>query len=289
MKTPSGDLFHLVKSLNMNEKRYFKVYIHRYTKERAHNCVMLFDSLDKQKEFDENPIREKLSLQPGELGQLKIFLHQNIIKSLVAFNSKTASVSAQIRELSDEIEILFNKSLYRQCLKKLEKAKALAYTYEKYALLFEIMKWDRKLAAAGFVKTKMRQSFSMIYEEEKNILKKLLNVHEYGELADRLGSYWVTDDDVRNTKKMREMKEIMKNPLLRNEKMALTTSAKLSYHYALGMNAMTNEDGAESYKHLNNIVKYLEQFPWRIEENPSGYISDLHNFMITCFQLKKKG
>ncbi len=54
---PSNDLFRLIKSLNKNEKGYFKKFVQLHSLGKNADYLLLFDEIDKQPdEYDEAKI-----------------------------------------------------------------------------------------------------------------------------------------------------------------------------------------------------------------------------------------
>ncbi|MBC7863814.1 MAG: hypothetical protein IAF38_12640, partial [Bacteroidia bacterium] len=58
MKTPSDELFRLIKSLGAQEKRFFKLSVS--DNKEKNNYTLLFDSIDKQDAYNENELRKKI-------------------------------------------------------------------------------------------------------------------------------------------------------------------------------------------------------------------------------------
>lgn len=52
-------LFNLIKSLNKQEKRYFKLYVAGGAKQKKNNNLILFNIIDKQLRHNEEEIKKK--------------------------------------------------------------------------------------------------------------------------------------------------------------------------------------------------------------------------------------
>jgi len=125
-KENSEALFRLIKSLKKSEKRYFKIFASREGNGEDKKFIRLFDLIDKQDEFDEAKILSKdLSIRPEQFSNLKAHLYKRILQSIRLYNSNTVK-DIEIHELIDYAQILFNRSLYDQCVKVLQRAKKLA-------------------------------------------------------------------------------------------------------------------------------------------------------------------
>ncbi|HEU4607486.1 MAG TPA: hypothetical protein VFS31_05210, partial [Chitinophagaceae bacterium] len=124
MPNRSADtLFQLVKSLEKSEKRNFKLYVKRHSSAADLKVVQLFDALDKMSEYDENELlRKNKSIRKQQLSNLKAHLYRQILSSLRLLKDEH-NVDMQLREQMDYARILYNKGLYLQSLRMLERMK----------------------------------------------------------------------------------------------------------------------------------------------------------------------
>ena len=144
----TDDLFQLIKSLDQSEKRYFKVFATMHIKGSDDNkYVKLFDAIDNQDEYSESEIRKQFANEKflNQLHVAKNYLYNTILKSLRLYYSEKSKLNELMDTLRD-VQILYDKSLFRQCIKHLEKAKKIAYAYEKYAQILAILDWEKTLA-----------------------------------------------------------------------------------------------------------------------------------------------
>ena len=141
----TDSLFQLVHSLEKAEKRNFKLYIKRNSANENLKIVELFDALDKLHEYDENLLLKKLSsIQKPQLANIKVHLYKQLLASLRLLKS-TDSIDMQLNEQLDYARILYNKGLYIQSLKILEKLKETAKEHNKYNFLTQVISWEKKI------------------------------------------------------------------------------------------------------------------------------------------------
>ena len=132
-RTISEDVFHLIKSLTKPEKRYFKMYASTGNVKSNTIYVRLFDAIEQQKLYDEQKLLKKIpDLKPSYLSDTKNNLGELILESLQWYNSNK-NVNARLRSLISNIEVLFTKGLFKQCIKQIKKAKELIYQAVKLA------------------------------------------------------------------------------------------------------------------------------------------------------------
>src|SRR5690606_33276142 len=115
------NLFKLIKSLNKPEKRYFKVFSSRISGNEKSNYAILFDAIDKQKEYDEAAILKRFKKEAfiKSFSITKSRLYDAILRSLDAYHGNS-STEAQLKKLLHCVEILYKKALYQQSAKLLQ-------------------------------------------------------------------------------------------------------------------------------------------------------------------------
>ena len=121
----SDNLFHLIKTLSKAEKRYFKLYVFRTKTAEDSKFIKLFDFIDKSSNFDEKKIIAKIpEVKASQLSNIKAHLYKQILHSLRNQNIEN-DPEIILREHLDYAVLLYNRCLYKQSLKLLEKAKKL--------------------------------------------------------------------------------------------------------------------------------------------------------------------
>ncbi len=127
MKRRSSDfVFQLIQAMTKSEKRQFKLYSGRLEANNTAKFVLLFDVLDKQREYDERQIIHHVGVKKQQLSNLKAHLYKQILISL-RLNPAHQDTTQHLHEQLDYARILYSKGLYRQSLKILEKSKAISY------------------------------------------------------------------------------------------------------------------------------------------------------------------
>src|SRR5258705_9548804 len=123
----TDSLFQLIHSLKKSEKRNFKLYIKRSSAREDLKIIRLFDAFDKLKEYDEQLLLKKLrGITKSQLANLKSHLYKEVLASLRLIKTSD-SIDLQLHEQLDYARILYNRGLYLQSLKILEKVKELAH------------------------------------------------------------------------------------------------------------------------------------------------------------------
>ena len=228
--TPTSDLFLLIRSMSKSEKRHFKLsaLLHGRTEK---NYIRLFDAIAAQTAYDEAAIRKIFSGETfiKKLDVTKIYLYKLVLQSIRSFQS-SGMTEARLKNLLIEVEILFDRSLFSQALKILEKARELALKHEKHGQLIEISGWKKRIMRASLQLKNLRSSIHDIFRDEMDQIEKLKNAVEYDYLEYKMHVLKRRELHPRTKKALAEYKAIIKHPLLENERTALTHKAKLNYY-----------------------------------------------------------
>ena len=140
--TQKDALFILVKSLSKSEKRQFKLYVGRLGVNADAKFLALFNLLDKMRTYREESILESGIVKKSQLSNLKAHLYKQILISL-RLNPGNQNVRVQIREQLDFATILYQKGLYKQSLKILDKVKGIAIANEEKNIAYEIVELEK--------------------------------------------------------------------------------------------------------------------------------------------------
>jgi sulfur relay (sulfurtransferase) DsrF/TusC family protein len=138
-------LFQLVQSLERSEKRNFKLYMTRNSASGDLKVVQLFDALEKMKQYDEEQLLVKNpSIQKQQLSNLKAHLYREILSSLRLLNQEE-NIDLQLHEQLDFARLLYNKGLYLQSLKILDRVKDMARANNQTTYILQVLFLEKKI------------------------------------------------------------------------------------------------------------------------------------------------
>lgn len=249
-----NNLFDLIKALSATEKRYFKASLGDQSP-RAY--LRLFDVIDKMDSYDEKEIRRRFSNEKfiNQLHVMKIYLHDNIMKSLRNYHA-SATTYLKLKDILRNVEIFFNKELFNHCQLEIDKAEKLAQKMEDDVALLEILNWKRKLSQS---QSPGVSSLISIVEQQASALNRL-NYHS--ELWKELVKPTTTASDT-----------------IRDYTKATTLSAKVLSCHIRYREAIRLNKSIEAKTSLTELVSELEKHPDRIQDEPSIYFSTLNNLI----------
>ncbi|MDN5200701.1 hypothetical protein QQ008_05000 [Fulvivirgaceae bacterium BMA10] len=275
----SEPLFQLIKSLTKAEKRYFKLLVTRNKSAEDAKFLKLFDLIDKQQEYDEAKILKKeSSLKPGQMSNLKAHLYKQILQSLRSHNT-SGDISIHIREQIDQATVLYNKCLYKQSFKILEKAKQLAEKNERPLLLLEIIEFEKRLVTK-LIEPGMESRVTSIMKESERIQDKLRSLNNFSNLSLKLYSFYMNIGFIRDHKDFEivnsffysTMPNFQEDQLSFDEKTYLFSSL-VGYYFFI-------QDDERAYEYAKKWVGMFDDNPDLISSKLEMYIRALNNLLM---------
>jgi hypothetical protein len=274
----NSNAFTIIKSLTMSEKRYFKIFSERHTIGEQNKYVVLFNVLDKIEIEHDVEIKNQLSkknINSDFLSADKNYLYSLVLKSLNDFHgSKTFNL--QIKESLISIEILFHKGLYKECLSLIYKAEILAEECENFSLMIDLLMWKKKCSGYSL-------GLKKAAEVNLSIDKYLVLLNNFKRITDLYyQSNLLQSANENNTKSsvLNELKNILKQPELTNEKNALSFSAKIFYYLIYANYYSVIKDQSKELDCLQKLTNILNASKTYAVENPLDYIS-IYNRLLS--------
>lgn len=287
-KKTSEHLHALVHSLTPHEKRYFKIYATRHVIEKNNVHIQVFDAVDEQKTYDEQTILDRFKGEKfvKRFAVTKSRLYELILKSLHAYHA-SSSVDAELKKMLHMAEILYKKTLYRQCDKLLKKAKKLALQNDKHTTLLEIRLWEKRILEKDNYSGQDDQAINDILEEDLHTIELIKNYYTFWNLKSRFFLPLYKGGKVRNLEEKEKFNQILLDPHLQDEDMALTVEAKYLFHHIYSAHNFSTGDYEKSYQHMILNLRLIEKNFILFKEEPNTYFSILSNIIYIGNQLKK--
>ncbi len=150
----------MIRSMSKAEKRNFKLYATRLSGNQEAKFVMLFDCLDSLDEYDEGRILQRCPIKREQLPNMKAHLYKQILVSIRLLDVQH-TIPMRLREQIDFARILFDKGLYRQSSKLLDKVSKLALANERYPMTLDIIEMQRKIETQNIPRGILSKSESL--------------------------------------------------------------------------------------------------------------------------------
>ena len=278
-------LFILVKSLEKGEKRNFKLYAARNSASADLKIVTLFDALDKMKDYDEEELlRKNETIQKQQLSNLKAHLYDQILSSL-RIVKQSENIDLQIHEQLDHAKILYNKGLYIQSLRLLEKIKTLTKQNNQVTFLLQVLFLEKKIESLHITRS-MQDRAKQLSDEIDAANHRLELIAKTSNLSLQLYGWYIQHGHARNEEDRVTLDALIQDPILEIVKNEEGFYEKLYLYQCYCWYGFITQDFLMHYRYAQKWVDLFEK-----EENmqlieSAQYIKGLHNLISAHFDLK---
>lgn len=276
-------LFQLVKSLEKSEKRNFKLYVKRNSASEDLKVIQLFDALDKMTDYDEAFLLKNKSIKKQQLSNLKASLYKQILASLRIIRDEH-NIDLQLHEQMDHARILFNKGLYLQTLRVLEKLKDLARSYNQLTHLQQALFFEKKIEAL-YITRSMKNRADQLASESAAVNNQLTVVNQLSNLSLQLYSWYIQHGHARNETDIKELKAFFEQNLPAGAANANSFYEKNYLYQSWCWYAFIRLDFLQYYRYCQKWVDLFEQYPAMLPVETANYIKGMHNLMGAHFDL----
>lgn len=280
----TDSLFQLVKSLEKAEKRNFKLYIKRKSAGEDLKIIQLFDALDKMATYDEAQLLKNKSIKKQQLSNMKAQLYRQILSSLRTIKDE-ANIDMQLHEQMDYARILFNKGLYYQSLKVLDRMKEMAKEHNQLTYLQQVLFFEKKIEGL-FITRSMQDRADHLANEADEINTGISIANKLSNLSLRLYSWYITNGHARNTKDEKAVEAFLENNLNEDAKNAKGFYEKLYLYQSYCWYAFIRQDFLQYYRYTQKWVDLFHEQPKMIDVETAHYIKGMHNLMGAHFDLR---
>jgi len=283
--TPSNYLFDLIKSMSKGEKMFFKKFSRLHVIGKGNDYLLLFDAIEKQKQYDEKKLIEQLKNHNfiRHFAVMKNYLYSRLMDALEIYY-RNMSIHAKVRRGIHRAELLQKKGLYEQSSKALKKIKQTAGSAELFPALMEIQTlWEPRIYVEEYDLSKLEGIHNDITRYSL-LLRDIAINHQTGF---KVVNLYYKFQQSRDKKHLKEAEKFITNPYFKEASKTKTFTgrnsaceAKFFYYYAKG-NLNT------ACKHAETAMKLYESNPEQIKNKPKGYITWLNNLFAINMEQKK--
>lgn len=285
MPNRSADaLFQLIHSLQKQEKRNFKLYVKRNSSNEDLKIIQLFDALDAMKEYDDDMLMKKTtSIKKQQLSNIKAHLYRQVLASLRLLDNK--NIDIQLHEQLDNARILYNKGLYLQSLKVLDKIKDTAKAHNQISLLVQVLFLEKKIESLHITRS-MKDRASQLINESDRVNEHLFRITKLSNLALRLYSWYINNGHARNEKDEQELENYFQEYLSEDLDLQDGFYEKLYLYQSYSWYAFLRQDFLLYYRYTQRWADLFRLEPLMIEIETASYIKGIHNLLNAHFTLR---
>ncbi|MCP4438400.1 MAG: hypothetical protein GY810_05595 [Aureispira sp.] len=282
---PTTDKLHtLIQSMSKSEKGFFKKQSNTYSSKGGLNYLKLFDAISKQEQYDEEQLLKKFRKETfvKQFAVTKKYLFDSVLRNIRAFELDSNSYN-KIDELKTDAELLVQRSLYKEALRYIKKAKKLAYDVEYLSALLDLLELERKVVGVYYPKDHTKRK-KHINAERKKILQELKDLYFYIRNIEYIHGKLRQQVFIRDEATKQEFEELLANPLYADDSRATTLRAQICYWGAhqLFLKALGNTK--ESVRIQSKITAAWDARPALKKERPLHYFNNLCNYLNKIYQ-----
>lgn len=273
------ELYDLIKSMTMSEKRYFKIFSSKHVLGEGNDYVKLFDAIDAMDSYDEPLLKKEPFVK--NLSAEKNYLRKLVLKSLVAFNSNL-NTKVKVMGLIQNAEVLYHKGLYAQAEKQCKKAVNLADSSELFTHKIVAYELLIELVSKQFEYDEAIESIEDLIKE----MKRTENFHAVQNVTMKV----YRDTWKYGTARSNEEKEFIQDYINDLKNSGFQPLSERSKMYQLGLqlaHALYVNDHERMLTVSVQMSQLYEKNDYLIEYSTIGYLASLY-YAGWALSLKKK-
>src|ERR1700733_13982474 len=281
----SDSLFQLIKSLEKSEKRNFKLYIKRNSSSEDLKSIQLFDALDKMEEYDEvQLLARNKNLRKSQLSNAKAHLYREILSSLRLIRQEE-NIDIQLHEQMDYARILYNKGLYLQSLKILDRMKEQARENHQFTYLQQVVFLEKKIEALHITRS-MQDRAERLSAEADEVTDRLMQISKLSNLSLLLYSWYIKNGHARNKNDEAAVQKFFDDHYPTHAKSPHGFYEKLYLHQSYSWYGFIRQDFLMYYRYTQKWVDLFSEYPFMLDIETSHYIKGMHNLLGAHFDLQ---
>jgi hypothetical protein len=279
-------LFVLIKSLSKSEKRQFKIFASRLETSSNTKFIELFNILDKSEVYDEKLILKSGSIKKVQLSNLKSYLYKQILVS-IRLNIPSQNMRYQLREQIDFATILYNKGLYKQSLKILDKTKQQALENDEKHMAYEIVEFE-KLIESQYITRSIQGRADELAVQAKELNYRNTISSKLSNLSLQLYGIMLKTGYVKSDDEYQHIDDYFNKHIAKFDEDKFGFREKYWYYNANLWRSFLVQDFLSCYKFAHKWVTLFYDNPSMIYLNPVFFLKGNHYLLESLFMLKYK-
>lgn len=283
-KRSTDELFQLIKSLEKAEKRNFKLFVQRNATTPDMKTVQLFDALDKLDDYDEDALlRKNKDIRKQQLSNLKASLYRQILASLRILKDDS-NIQLQLNEMMDYARILYNKGLYLQSLKSLQRIKEDARHHHQLTYYLQALMFEKKIEML-YITRSMGNRAETLAQEVDDVDDKITMIGKLSNLSLQLYSWYIKLGHARDEKDRMAVKAFFESKLPKNAHFYGGFYEQSYLFQSYCWYGFILQDLLMYYRYCQKWVDAFEKEPVMKNVDTQMYIKGMHNLLNAHFML----
>lgn len=280
-------VFDLIKSMSKAEKRGFKLYAGRLAGSEEAKFISLFNYLDGAEEYDEAKVLQKCPIKKEQLPNVKAHLYKQILVSIKLLNVQH-SLSMQLREQIDFARLLYDKGLYRQSAKVIDKVVPQARELMQHTVLLDAIELQRQIEGASYSSSSdMASTFDSYREETDSICARIESEGRLSEIASQLFSLHLKLGYARSQKDLDLINQYFRPKLEVFADMELSPLEQIHFFQAMAWYHYIRHNFLQTYKFASRWVALFNANPQIKELMYDTYLKGYAQLLDGLFYMRK--
>ena len=276
-------LFDLINSLSPSEKRNFKLFAKRLASNEGAKFLLLFDALDKMGAYNERELLEKAPVTKKQLSNMKAHLYKQVLTSLRLLYADR-NIELQLNEQIDFGRILFNKGLYMQGLKTLEKAKQVASLYGLDTIMLRVVEMEKVIESQHITRS-IKNRADILSEEAAVLSKKVDLKNRFSSLSLQLYGIYLKTGYIKDKEGREMLENFYKQNMPVYDFMTLGFYEKMYLFQAQVWYFHIIQDFPVCYRAAQHWVDLFHSEPQMIKVATGSYLKAYHYLLDTLFYM----
>lgn len=279
-----NNLFELVKSLTKSEKRQFKLYVGRLEGNADAKYLALFNELEKLDAYDEQVVLKNTAIPKRQLSNQNANLYKQILISL-RLNPAQQTVPLQIREQLDHATILYNKGLYKQALRILDKAKSTATELEENYVAYEIVEFEKIIESQYITRSLISRADDLAIQAKNISIQNVLS-SKLSNLSLQLYSFLLRNGYSKNEEDFTLAKNYFNYHLPDFKLSELGFKEKMYLYMSQLWYSFIVQDFKGSFKYATKWVELFQEYPKMMSLHPVYFMKGQYYLLESLYYLR---
>jgi hypothetical protein len=234
--------------------------------------------------YDEDQLLKKNKwIKKQQLSNMKAHLYRQILSSLRLISDES-NVDIQLHEQMAYARILYNKGLYMQSLRVLDKLKESAREYNQVTYLQQVLFFEKKIEGL-YITRSMQNRADELAEEANEVNNRLSIITRLSNLALQLYSWYIKHGHTRNEEEGKAVDLLFEKELPDEAETYDGFYERMYLAQCYCWYAFIRQDFLQYYRYTQKWVDLFEQQPVMKDIESAHYIKGLHNLLSAQFDL----
>jgi hypothetical protein len=181
--------------------------------------------------------------------------------------------------------ILYNKGLYIQSLKMLDRMKELARANNQFTYLMQALFFEKKIESLHITRS-MHDRAEVLTRESEQANQKLVRISRLSNLSLQLYSWYIRYGNARNEEEVAAIRKFFEEHLPKNANMVQGFYERLYLYQSYCWYTFILQDWLLYYRYTAKWVELFRKEPQMIQVETASYIKGMHNLLNAHFGLR---